>query len=181
MTKVKKGKEYNYIRTAVEKYEKETGNHLRADIGIVNIAETITGSKIRRKALSKKASWAFIVKYCEGEILISRKVRQLRNEIRKSNCKVLQPQNSDHYSPDKARLFYKSQEWRELRVKIIEEQHGECQMCGRSHKKHGITIHVDHIIPLSIDWSRRLDETNLQILCEDCNLGKSNHYTTDWR
>jgi plasmid replication initiation protein len=85
------------------------------------------------------------------------------------------------YSHENAVKFYASAAWRRLRVKVIEEEQGKCQMCGRSYKEDGVVIHVDHIVPLSVDWSRRLDETNLQLLCEDCNLGKSNHYLTDWR
>jgi 5-methylcytosine-specific restriction endonuclease McrA len=180
MTKIQKSKKHKYIRTAVEKYKRETGNHLRADIGIMKIAKAIVGNKDQNKIVSKKASWEFIIKYCEGEILISSRIKKFRNGLRKPNC-IDQPKNNDEYSLDKARELYKSREWRELRVKIIEEQRGECQMCGRSHRKHGVTIHVDHILPLSIDWRRRFDKTNLQILCEDCNIGKSNHYITDWR
>lgn len=33
----------------------------------------------------------------------------------------------------------------------------------------------------SLDWSKRFDKNNLQVLCEDCNLGKSNGDSIDWR
>jgi hypothetical protein len=163
------------LRTVAEKYERTTGIHLRADIGPVKIVEAISGDK-----KSKKESWEYIVHYCEGERLISRKVRQQRNLLRKQ-ARMISIFKEDGYSAEKAKDLYNSREWQRLRVKIIEEQNGECQMCGRSHKKHGIVIHVDHIIPLSIDWSKRFDESNLQLLCEDCNLGKGNRYSTDWR
>jgi len=181
----KKRKRYIYIRTALEKYERLTGEHLKGDIGVIPLANRITG-----KVCSKNASWDIIFDYCEGEHLVSKNVRNLRNELRKKESKgkdkSIQRENSnkllnDFYTKEKALAFYASREWRSLRVEIIEEQKGECQMCGRSHKKHGVTIHVDHIIPLSVDWSRRLDKNNLQLLCEDCNLGKSNRYSTDWR
>jgi hypothetical protein len=77
--------------------------------------------------------------------------------------------------------FYNSLDWKRLRAKVLEEQQGKCQLCGRTHREHGITLHVDHIVPISKDWNRRLDITNLQILCEDCNMGKGNRYQTDWR
>ena len=54
-------------------------------------------------------------------------------------------------------------------------------MCGRSPKVHGIILHVDHIKPRSKYPELELDITNLQILCEDDNLGKSNRYETDYR
>jgi 5-methylcytosine-specific restriction endonuclease McrA len=176
MAESKKRKTYSYIRTALEKYERITGKHLRGDSGVVKIAESISGKK-----RSKKASWAFIMTYCEGEHFVTRTVRRLRNSLRAGNRMISQSSNDDFYTKEKAKNFYQSQEWRILRVQIIEEQFGECQMCGRSYKKNGVTIHVDHIVPLSIDWSRRLDKSNLQLLCEDCNMGKSNHYSTDWR
>lgn len=76
--------------------------------------------------------------------------------------------------------FYRSAEWRFLRYQVLKENGGHCCLCGRS-AKHGVVLHVDHIIPLSKDWSKRLDKDNLQVLCEDCNIGKSNKDMIDWR
>ncbi len=77
--------------------------------------------------------------------------------------------------------FYSSREWRELRVRVIEKYESKCMMCGRSPKDHGIVIHCDHIKPRSKYPNLSLTFDNLQLLCEDCNLGKSNKYDTDWR
>lgn len=77
--------------------------------------------------------------------------------------------------------FYLSREWRELRVRVLEKYECKCMMCGRSPKIHGIVIHVDHIKPRSKYPELSLVFENLQILCDDCNLGKSNRYETDWR
>lgn len=77
--------------------------------------------------------------------------------------------------------FYKSPEWRLLRVRVLERFQCKCMMCGRSPKEHGIVIHVDHIKPRSKFPELGLDFNNLQILCDDCNIGKSNKYETDWR
>ena len=79
---------------------------------------------------------------------------------------------------DKA--FYESREWRNLRYKVLKKHGAKCQCCGRS-AKDGIIIHVDHIKPRSKFPELELNEDNLQILCEDCNLGKSNRDDTDWR
>ena len=81
----------------------------------------------------------------------------------------------------KSKGFYDSREWRKIRYQAIVKHDGCCLACGRSHKKHGIVIHVDHIKPRSIHPKLELDIDNLQILCEDCNLGKSNKDDTDWR
>ena len=53
--------------------------------------------------------------------------------------------------------------------------------CGKSKKRHGIVIHVDHIKPRSKFPTLSFEFSNLQILCEDCNLGKMNMDQTDWR
>ena len=77
--------------------------------------------------------------------------------------------------------FYMSREWRSLRVRALEKYECKCMMCGRSPKEHSIVVHVDHIKPRSKHPELSLDFENLQLLCEDCNLGKSNKYETDWR
>jgi 5-methylcytosine-specific restriction endonuclease McrA len=77
-------------------------------------------------------------------------------------------------------IFYKSPEYRKLRYEVLAEQNGTCQLCGRT-RKDGCIMHLDHIVPISKDWTKRLDKDNMQILCEDCNLGKSNLDDTDWR
>ncbi len=77
--------------------------------------------------------------------------------------------------------FYKSREWRELRYRVIVKHKAECMACGRSPRKHGIVIHVDHIKPRIKYPHLELKLDNLQLLCEDCNLGKSYKNQTDWR
>lgn len=77
--------------------------------------------------------------------------------------------------------FYNSREWKELRVRVLEKYECKCMMCGESPKVHGIVIHVDHIKPRSKYRHLSLVFENLQLLCENCNLGKSNKYETDWR
>jgi 5-methylcytosine-specific restriction endonuclease McrA len=81
---------------------------------------------------------------------------------------------------DVKQRFYASSAWRQLRYRIIAAQGGKCQACGRT-ARDGITLHVDHIEPLSKNWERRLDKTNLQVLCADCNVGKLHLSQEDWR
>jgi len=73
--------------------------------------------------------------------------------------------------------FYDSSEWRRLRYKVIRKYEGRCMACKRDDQP----LHVDHIKPRSKYPELMLVESNLQILCEDCNLGKSNIDETDWR
>lgn len=70
--------------------------------------------------------------------------------------------------------------WRELRYKVLKLSNGSCCLCGAT-AKDGIKLHVDHIKPKSIYPYLEYDLNNLQVLCEDCNIGKSNKDDTDWR
>ncbi len=89
-------------------------------------------------------------------------------------------------SPGEKRKFYDSWDWRTLRMRALKENDGRCECCGLG--RHDcdllgapVKLHVDHIKPISRFWSRRLDPTNLQILCGDCNQGKGGWDETDWR
>lgn len=77
--------------------------------------------------------------------------------------------------------FYSSSEWIKLRYKVLRKSNGKCQLCGHSPKEHNIILHVDHIKPKSKYPELALNEDNLQVLCENCNLGKSNTDCIDWR
>lgn len=76
--------------------------------------------------------------------------------------------------------FYASWEWKTLRMKVL-ERHGRICMCCGATPEDGAKIVVDHIKPLGEFWGLRLDETNMQVLCEDCNMGKGNWLHRDFR
>lgn len=57
-----------------------------------------------------------------------------------------------------------------LRFSVFQRDNHTCQSCGRSPKKDGVTLHVDHIHPVSKGGKTIL--TNLQTLCKECNRGK---------
>jgi hypothetical protein len=76
--------------------------------------------------------------------------------------------------------FYNSPAWKRARYAALRKNDGRCELCGAS-KHDGATLHVDHILPRSKFPKLALEPTNLQVLCEPCNLGKSNTDETDWR
>lgn len=76
--------------------------------------------------------------------------------------------------------FYDTDAWRDLRYRALSRSNGKCELCGRS-KHDGAVLHVDHIKPRSRFPELELHLDNLQVLCADCNLGKSNRSTRDWR
>ncbi len=73
--------------------------------------------------------------------------------------------------------FFRSRSWLELRYQVLKASGRRCALCGQVKG----TIHVDHIKPRSKYPELALVFTNLQVLCADCNVGKSNKDETDWR
>ena len=60
-----------------------------------------------------------------------------------------------------------------LRFQVMRRDNFTCQQCGASPAKNpSVELHLDHIFP----WSKGGQTTydNLQTLCSNCNLGKSN-------
>jgi hypothetical protein len=76
--------------------------------------------------------------------------------------------------------FLQSREWLDLRYRVLQKSKGCCQLCG-ARGGEGNPIQVDHIKPRSKYPQLALTESNLQVLCRTCNLGKSNRDDTDWR
>ena len=60
--------------------------------------------------------------------------------------------------------------WR-LRALVLLRDGARCQLCGAI-PQDGVRLHVDHIEPWSEGGETVIE--NLQILCEACNIGKSN-------
>jgi len=60
-----------------------------------------------------------------------------------------------------------------MRFDVMRRDRFKCRACGRSPAStQGLELHIDHIIPWSQGGVTGVD--NLQTLCSDCNLGKSN-------
>lgn len=72
--------------------------------------------------------------------------------------------------------FYISDEWVELRGKVLSFYGKTCMKCGSTKN-----IHVDHIYPISKFPELKLSFDNLQVLCSICNIQKSNIDYTDYR
>jgi hypothetical protein len=86
---------------------------------------------------------------------------------------------SSKSSNDKFKEFYASWEWKRLRYEFLKQQRRRCQCCGAM-AADGAKIVVDHIKPIRRFWHLRLEISNLQLLCDDCNMGKGSHDYTDW-
>ncbi|ACB34111.1 HNH endonuclease [Leptothrix cholodnii SP-6] len=84
-------------------------------------------------------------------------------------------------SPDSGDIFYRSARWRSLRYEAFRRYGRRCSLCGRTPNDNGVVLHVDHIKPRSRNPELQWEIDNLQILCEDCNLGKGAKDSTRWR
>jgi 5-methylcytosine-specific restriction endonuclease McrA len=92
----------------------------------------------------------------------------------------------NHPSISAKEEFYKSWDWRTLRMQALKKFGRACQCCGaepgmQDASGNPVRIVVDHIKPISRYWDLRLEMGNLQILCDECNMGKGNWDETDFR
>lgn len=76
--------------------------------------------------------------------------------------------------------FLNTWEWKTLRYEVLLEQGSKCQCCNAT-KSSGAIMCVDHIKPRRTHPELALDKNNLQVLCNDCNMGKGNWDDTDHR
>jgi len=74
------------------------------------------------------------------------------------------PQNEQRSNLKRANLNGK------LRFLVLERDGYTCRACGRNPRDHGVTLHIDHVIPIS--RGGKTDPDNLQVLCGDYNLAK---------
>lgn len=75
--------------------------------------------------------------------------------------------------------FYASWEWKRLSFDVKQARGRRCECCGAGAPH--VRIITDHIRPLRKYWHLRLDPLNLQVLCDDCNMGKGSRDETDFR
>lgn len=73
--------------------------------------------------------------------------------------------------------FYNCRPWLELKYRVFQKYGRICALCRKTEGQ----MHVDHIKPRSTHRNLELSFDNLQVLCRDCNIGKSNLDDTDWR
>lgn len=107
------------------------------------------------------------------------KTKELKASKKKRKKK--KKQRNQRVTKGNSDKFYRSPEWRKLRVRVLERYDCKCMMCGRSPKLHNVVLNVDHIKPRSKFPHLSLVFSNLQILCGACNHGKLNRYETDYR
>lgn len=115
------------------------------------------------------------------------RIRQAKRDVRRASDVPHNPtKGAFSPNPNNRKSFYQSWEWRKLRMQTLLRYGHRCQSCGAN--KDDITIYgapirlvVDHILPLGKNWEFRLDPDNVQVLCDECNMGKGDWLTMDFR
>jgi 5-methylcytosine-specific restriction endonuclease McrA len=114
---------------------------------------------------------------------MSREARDLKAKLRLAKGKKKQEEREarmrpDEYRPGMGKEFYTTRLWRDLRYDVLRENAAKqpdgrphCELCAAGAKA-GRPLHVDHIRPRSFFPWLELDKSNLQVLCDDCNIGK---------
>lgn len=89
------------------------------------------------------------------------------------NCRTIHDgicDNKPHYISRKrdsqADLFRNTQRWRKKSAEILERDYHCCRICLKAGIRTNYGLSVHHIIPLAVDFERRLDDDNLITLCE---------------
>lgn len=62
-----------------------------------------------------------------------------------------------------------------MRYEVLVRDESTCRKCGR--KAPQVPVHVDHVLPWSLGGPTVPE--NLQVLCDECNAGKSNRYVEE--
>ncbi|NNM31964.1 MAG: HNH endonuclease [Gemmatimonadetes bacterium] len=145
-------------------------------------AAVVLGRKLPRH---KDAGWGLLEqivrlypdrKSCQAAVAKVRRASMLVEEE-----KPKRRQRHTAIEPFAASLaFLRSWAWLRLRMKVLEKRGARCECCGAT-RDDGVRIHVDHIKPRRHFPEMALEESNLQILCDQCNRGKGNWSEKDWR
>lgn len=99
--------------------------------------------------------------YCSECTPIVEAERETRLQESKRNSNKRYNQSRDK----KYTQFYNSIEWRTLSARYTQDKHYRCEVCG------AIGTEVHHVKPVQSPegWPRRLDYTNLKLLCKTCH------------
>lgn len=107
-----------------------------------------------------------------------KKLKKQIQELNKSILKLKNKLNNKNISEKrKFHPVYSTEKWKKLRYVTLRKFNFKCLACNSTDKE----LHVDHIKPISIYPSLAFEENNLQVLCKDCNLSKSNKFEDDLR
>jgi len=80
----------------------------------------------------------------------------------------------------KSKNFYNSKSWKVMRSSALIRDNFLCMECLKNKNIREATC-VDHIVPIKIDWTLRLDIDNLRSLCDKCHRIKTQQDKVKYR
>ena len=194
MSRRKRGQPKPFLGHAITKSDQ---SRIVSLIGMTTLCEGLSKRKIKSEdQIWEHCERVFGLKPCPKNAFMEN-VRTIQSHLKKmtleqrmaarSSAGLLKTSKGKRvYSISSRDAFYRSWDWRTLRMEVLKEQGAECQCCGST--RHDLAmdgskvrICVDHIQPLSKRWDLRLNKDNLQVLCDECNQGKGAWDETDHR
>lgn len=130
------------------------------------------------------------IEYYDGIIIKQKQTKQsikhLKQKINVSVNVDIKPVGYNQKSKKSEEInkdnFYNTWAWKDIRYQALDKCGRRCMSCGASPlKDNKVVLHVDHIKPFRKYPELALDINNLQVLCEDCNMGKGYWDETDFR
>ncbi|MCM3619172.1 HNH endonuclease [Sutcliffiella horikoshii] len=89
-------------------------------------------------------------------------------EIHKKSQQEITRNYNQYNRDDKVNGFYQSTGWRRARRLALERDNHLCQRCIKQSKLQAAQL-VHHIVEVKVDWSKRLELTNLESICHSCH------------
>jgi len=145
----------------------------------LNDVAAIVSKETGGNASTRKKRWRLVAAYAVKMGLLKAPSSKPRKppKVRAKAPRVRSVKSAKARSFDEFNAFYQTKEWRQLRFKAL-LKYGRACMCCRATDA---IMHVDHIKPRSKFPELELCLDNLQILCEDCNMGKGGWSDADFR
>ena len=108
---------------------------------------------------------------------LSKAKKKIKRTKRKLNQYKIDQRNKNKTTYVDTHWVYGSIKWKRLRYPVLRANNFKCCACNTS----SVELHIDHIKPISKYPELAFSINNLQVLCKDCNLSKSNNYEDDLR
>ena len=102
------------------------------------------------------------ISYCS----ICRPIVEAEREARRLESKRESDRRYNKTRDPKYVRFYNSVQWRTLSAKYTQDKGYKCERCG----KFATQVHHKQAIQTPQGWDRRLDYTNLELLCTQCHM-----------
>lgn len=85
-------------------------------------------------------------------------------------CIEHQPEKKAWAGSNRKSAYLNSAAWQRQRRRVIHDRKGICQRCGAENSRQ-----VDHIVPVWYSQRDKVEDHELQLLCDTCHADKSSY------